>query len=80
MADDTPLVIGVDIGTQSTKAVLCAVDGYIHSCWPVARAASSIVTIGVPASAVASPGAISTTARARDMSITSPPGIGIACP
>ena len=58
----------------------CAVDGYIHSSCPVSRAACSRLTIVAPASAVMTPSPTSTTARARDMSSTRPPGIGIAWP
>ena len=58
----------------------CAVDGYIHSSCPVSRAACSRLTMEAPASAVMTPSPTSTTARARDMSSTSPPGIGMAWP
>ena len=56
----------------------CTVDGYIHSCRPAARAACSSAVIGAPASAVIVSSVTSMTDRARDMSSTSPPGIGIA--
>jgi hypothetical protein len=56
----------------------CTVDGYINNCWPAWLAACSSAIIVAPASAVTKPSPTSTTALARDMSITRPPGIGIA--
>ncbi len=55
----------------------CAVEGYIHRAWPLAHAACSSMTIGVPASAVMKPSPTSTIAFARVVSMTRPPCIGM---
>ena len=57
-----------------------AVDGYIRICCPASAAARSNSTNVAPASAVIAPSSTAWIVRARDMSSTRPPAIGIAWP